>query len=148
MYIYMSHVVRKPVCDQVRLKPACSATESSYGLKMLDITSRGIILSRQWTIKVLIRLRRCTGWSAPLLFAYGINRFCHDIAHIFLLNRSQFKMWIVIQICPIPWAIITWQYHIKCTEVIPFRLPHGHQSLFALWKRGTWYWHVKKWETI
>ena len=24
----------------------------------------------------------CTGWSAPLLFAYGINRFSHDLAHI------------------------------------------------------------------
>ena len=30
---------------------------------------------------MLIRLRGCAGWSAPLLFAYGINRFCHDAAH-------------------------------------------------------------------
>ena len=36
----MSHVTRKPifgVCDQLRLKPACSATETSQRLAMLDI---------------------------------------------------------------------------------------------------------------
>ena len=51
---------------------------------MLEISakaSRGIILSRWRTTKVLIRLCICTGWSAPLLFAYGINRFSHDVAH-------------------------------------------------------------------
>ena len=26
-----------------------------------------------------IRLLRCTGWSSPLLFAFGINRFSHDV---------------------------------------------------------------------
>ena len=31
--------------------------------------------------KALIRLSRCAGWSASLLFAYGINRFSHDVAH-------------------------------------------------------------------
>ena len=43
----MSHVMRKPVfgvCDQVRLKPACSATETSKSLEILDLTSIGIIL--------------------------------------------------------------------------------------------------------
>ena len=29
---------------------------------------------------MLIRLRRCAGWFASLLFAYGINRFSHDVA--------------------------------------------------------------------
>ena len=36
----MSHVTRKPffgVCDQVRLKPACSATETSKSLEILGI---------------------------------------------------------------------------------------------------------------
>ena len=41
----------------------------------MDIETADIILSRQQTIKVLIRLCGCAGWSAPLLFAYGINRF-------------------------------------------------------------------------
>ena len=70
------------VCDQVRLKPACSATETSCSLEILGIETRGIILSRQWTTKAMIRLRKCAGWSAPLLFAYGINRFSHDVAHL------------------------------------------------------------------
>ena len=44
----MSHVVRKPVfglCDQVRLKPACSVTEASLSLEILDLASIGIIVS-------------------------------------------------------------------------------------------------------
>ena len=38
----------------------------------------------QRTTKTLIRLCRCAGWSASLLFAYGINRFSHDGAHFIL----------------------------------------------------------------
>ena len=34
-----------------------------------------VILSRQRTTQALINLRGCAGWPAPLLFAYGINRF-------------------------------------------------------------------------
>ena len=67
----MSLVTRKPVFgifDQVRLKPACSASEASYSLEISDIETRGIILSRQRTTKALIRLRGCADWSAPLLF--------------------------------------------------------------------------------
>ena len=68
----MSHITRKPVFgvrDQLRLKPACSADETSLGLEISAIAKRGIILSRQQTTK------------APLLFAYGINTFSHDVAH-------------------------------------------------------------------
>ena len=68
------------VCDQVRLKPVCSADETSYVLKFQTIASRDIKLSRQRKTKALIRLRSCTGWSAPLLFANCINRFSHDVA--------------------------------------------------------------------
>ena len=74
----MSHITRKSVfgvSDQVRLKPACSATEASQCLEILDIETRGIILSRKRTTKALIRLRGCAGWSAPLLFAYGKTSF-------------------------------------------------------------------------
>ena len=35
------------LCDQIRLKLACSAIETSYGLESWDLLSRGIILSRQ-----------------------------------------------------------------------------------------------------
>ena len=48
--------------------------------------SIGIILPRQRTTKTLIKLHRCAGWSAPLLFAYGINRFSHDEALIKLIH--------------------------------------------------------------
>ena len=49
------------VCDQVKLKLACSATETSESLQILDLESIGIILSKQRTIKALIRLCECTG---------------------------------------------------------------------------------------
>ena len=74
----MSHITRKPdfgVCDQFRLKSACSAKQTSYSFNILAI-------SRQGTIKALIRLHRCASWSAPLLFAYGKRRFSHAVAHI------------------------------------------------------------------
>ena len=46
--------MRKPVyglCDQGRLIPVCAATEARKRVEMLDIETRGIILSRQRTIK-------------------------------------------------------------------------------------------------
>ena len=84
----MSHVARKPVfgvCDQVRLvKPACSAVEASYSHAIANVETRDIILPRQRKTKALIKLRRCEASSAPLLFAYGINRFSHDVTHMFI----------------------------------------------------------------
>ena len=81
----MSLVTRKPVfgvSDIVRHKPACAATIASKRLESSDIKTRGIILSRQRTTKVLIRLRGCAGRSALLLFAYILNRFSHDVAQM------------------------------------------------------------------
>ena len=55
----MSLVTRKPVfgiCDQVRLEPACAATEASQRLEISDLETRSIILSRQRITKTLIRL--------------------------------------------------------------------------------------------
>ena len=51
---------------------------------------------------MLIRLRGCAGWSAPLLFAYGIRHvfawpgpphldFCCTILHIRLIQKWNFK---------------------------------------------------------
>ena len=65
--------VSSKIFDQVRFKPAWSATEPGQNLESLDIASVYIILSNQRTTKVLIRLCGCAGWSAPLLFAYGIR---------------------------------------------------------------------------
>ena len=77
----MSHVTRKPVfgvCDQVRLKPACSAAETSKRLEISAIASRGIIISRQR------KQRRCSDAQADLRFVVriGQNRFSHDEAHM------------------------------------------------------------------
>ena len=91
---HMSHVTRKPVlgvCNQVRLKLAYSASESSYSLEISDVASLGNLLSRQWTTKALIRLRACTCWFAPLLFAYGINRFSHMMSMLFSDITSCYK---------------------------------------------------------
>ena len=49
------------VCDQVRLKLACAATEASQSLEILDLASIGVILSRKRTTKMLIRLCGCAG---------------------------------------------------------------------------------------
>ena len=51
-------------------------------LEISDIETRGIILSRQRTTKVLVRLRECAGGSAPLLFAHCINRFINGVAQM------------------------------------------------------------------
>ena len=49
------------VTDQVRLKPGWAASEASKSLEILDIETRGIILSRKRTTKTLFRLRGCAG---------------------------------------------------------------------------------------
>ena len=41
--------------------------------RMLMSATTGIMLFKQRTTKVLIRMRGYAGWSAPLLFAYGIR---------------------------------------------------------------------------
>ena len=62
------------VCDQLRLKLACSATEAVYSHEIANIETRNILLCRQRTTKALIRLPCCAGWYGPLLFAYGIRQ--------------------------------------------------------------------------
>ena len=89
----MRPVMRKPafgVSDQVRVKPAYSATETSYRLEILTIASGGVIPSRQRTTKAMIRRRGCASWSAPLLFAYGKNRVSHDVAQIHWCGSAWF----------------------------------------------------------
>ena len=57
----------------------------------------------QRTTKALIRLRGCAGWSVPLLFAYGINRFSHDVAHLCV------KWWV--------WKVRYWDVIFKTFKV-------------------------------
>ena len=74
----MGLVVRKPVfriSDIARLKPACSATETSLKNEISLEASLDIILSSKRITKALIRLRGCAGWSVPVLFATTKDRF-------------------------------------------------------------------------
>ena len=68
----MGRNVRKPVfgvSDKVRLKPACSATETSLKIGILLVASLDMILYKRGITKT------CAGWSTPLLFANPEDRF-------------------------------------------------------------------------
>ena len=90
-----------------------AATEARYRLEISDLETKGIILSRLWTTNAMIRLRGCQGWSAPLLFAYGINRFSHDVAQIIwktpIFSSSQhflsIHMYINCKMFSFHWAV-------------------------------------------
>ena len=98
----LSLVTRKPVfgvSDQVRLTPACSATETRQTLGILDIETRGIKLSKQRTIKALISLHGCaadlrlccshmakTGFRMTWLILYGIVVTGHSVCSRFGLR--------------------------------------------------------------
>ena len=49
--------------------------------EILCVASLSIILSWERTIKALIRLRGCVGWSAPLVFVCSYVRFSLDTVH-------------------------------------------------------------------
>ena len=66
-----------------------SAIEASCSPEILVLASKGIILPRKWTTKALLRLRGCAGWSPPLLFTYGMNRFSHDLAQFIVSGRMK-----------------------------------------------------------
>ena len=124
----MSHFTRKPVfrvCDQVRLKPACSATERLASLEILVLANIGIMLSRQRKTKVLIRLRGCAGRAAPLLFAYGKNRFSHDATHIHLSHLMT--------------KPTKWHVRLAKTQIRMGIRPVCSESSLSAWrKRGSW----------
>ena len=96
------------VSDQARHKLACAATKSSWSLEISAIESRDIILSKQRTTKALIKLRRCTGWSAPLLLAYDIRHIfswpCSIILHVFTKKKANVKTTILIL-----WVYRSWR---------------------------------------
>ena len=72
-HYHMSHITRKRVFrDFRRGKIQTSLLSYRNSLESWNF-GYSIILSQQQTIKVLIRLRGCADWSAPLLFAYGIR---------------------------------------------------------------------------
>ena len=81
--------------DKVRFKPARSATETIQNSEISLVASLDMILSNKPITKVLIRLHRCAGWSAPLLSANPEDRFSHVEAHIKMSIshvKAQIKM--------------------------------------------------------
>ena len=57
------------VSDKMRFKPASSATENSQKIDIALEASLDMIVFNTRITNTLIRLRRCAGWSASLLFA-------------------------------------------------------------------------------
>ena len=63
---------------QVRLKPACSATDTiSWNIEILHVASL-VIFFRKLIIKVLIRQGECAAWSVSLFSADNKVRLSGD----------------------------------------------------------------------
>ena len=54
--------------DKECFKPVSSAKETCLKIEISPAASLHMILSKKQKKMALIRLRRCTGWSAPVLF--------------------------------------------------------------------------------
>ena len=83
------------VCDQVRHKPACPATQTSE--------SPEIAMKETWYLGSEQQKR----WSVPLLFAYDMNRFSHDVAHK-LVHNSRLSHYLIWRNCLFRWERLTW----------------------------------------
>ena len=70
------------VSDKARHIPVSSATETRYNIAILLEASLDMILSSKRIRRAIVSLRRCTGWSAPMLFSTPENFICHKEAHI------------------------------------------------------------------
>ena len=84
----MRHDTKKPVfgfSDQGSLRVLQTGLRSPRRLETSDIETTGIVTARM-------------RWSVPSLFAYDINRFSHDVAHImpvinWLLNKNRYVIY-------------------------------------------------------
>ena len=89
----MSHFMRKHVFGGLRPGKTQTGLQRLASLEIRN--SASFILSWQQTTKVLIRLRWCTSWPAPL-FAYGIRHiFSWPGSHVFCIHPfSLFLLYI------------------------------------------------------
>ena len=71
-------------------KTQTSLLSNRERLETLGLATIGIILAKQRTTQLLIRLCACTVWTEPLLFTYDINRFSHYVTHL-IPNMVTFK---------------------------------------------------------
>ena len=85
--------MRKPVfgvSDKASFKPVSSATETSLKIEISPVASLHMILSKKRITKVLIRLRGCAGWSAPLLFPNPEDRSsCVEAQIAYITNNMD-----------------------------------------------------------
>ena len=71
--------------DQVQHKPGCTVTEDGQRLEILDLESRGIVLSRVAKTKVLISFAVTAKLICAFVFAYADCWFSHAVAHFTLV---------------------------------------------------------------
>ena len=71
------------VSEQVQHKPACTVTEDGYRLEILDLESRGIVISMlQKKTKALISFAVTAKLICAFVFAYAGCWFSHGAAHL------------------------------------------------------------------
>ena len=58
-----------PGMQLIKPQITCSATETIMNIEIVHEASFYIILFNKRITKLLIKLRRCIGWSAPFLYA-------------------------------------------------------------------------------
>ena len=73
------------VSDKARLKSVSSATETSKKNQISPVASIDKILSKKGITMAMTSLRRCEGWSTPLLFAHPEDRFSRVEGHIIIM---------------------------------------------------------------
>ena len=93
--IGMSRDMTKPtkwVCAQRRLRSAWASAQSDQSLRcpqtLWETLSPSLPFER--TVKTLIRLGGCPGWSESSLGAHSLCWFCHVVARILATNRTFF----------------------------------------------------------
>ena len=68
--------------DQVRHKPGCTTTEDGWRLEILDLGSRGIVLSVYIKDKGADQLCSYSAADLRLCFRIAKSRFSHKEAHV------------------------------------------------------------------
>ena len=82
---YLSRLVTKPtkwLSAQRRLRSAWASTQSDQSLRCAlngSLRTQGFFMR---TVKTLIRLGGCPGWSESSLGAQSFCWFCHEVAHL------------------------------------------------------------------
>ena len=85
---------------------------------------------------MLIRLRGCAGWSAPLLFAYGINRFSHNVAQLTSKETSRSGRWERSSLLSVLVEIfsVSLRHRLSASENTIFEPSHEIMAFFVLLK--------------